>query len=130
VTEAPFDDEHWYRFGRSQNLDKQDIKKLIVAQTVPSLRVCFEYTATMYLNNVRVNGIIAAKDVDPWFLLGVLNAPVADFVFRRIAKVKAGGFYEANNYSNWAKAVRGSVTCFAVRRDTHGMSPPGTNAEC
>jgi hypothetical protein len=29
-------------------------------------------------------------------LLGILNARVADFVFRRIAKVKAGGFFEAN----------------------------------
>lgn len=50
----------------------------------------------MYLNNVRVNGIIVAEQQDQWFLLGVLNARVADFVFRRIAKVKAGGFFEAN----------------------------------
>ena len=34
--------------------------------------------------------------VDPWFLLGLLNAKVANFVFRRIGKVKAGGFFEAN----------------------------------
>ena len=25
-----FDDESWYRFGRNQNIDKQDIPKLIV----------------------------------------------------------------------------------------------------
>ena len=96
VTEAPFDGTEWYRFGRNQNLDKQDIQKLIVAQTVPNLRVCFDRSAMMYLNNVRVNGIISAEGTDPLFLLGVLNSPVADFVFRRIAKVKAGGFYEAN----------------------------------
>ena len=29
----------WYRFGRNQNIDKQDIPKLIVAQTVPEMRV-------------------------------------------------------------------------------------------
>lgn len=96
VTEAPFDDDQWYRFGRHQNLDKQEIAKLIVAQTVPELRVCFDATSSIYLNNVRVNGIIPSDDCDPWFLLGVLNAPVADFVFRRIAKVKEGGYYEAN----------------------------------
>ena len=96
IAAAPFDDHEWYRFGRHQNLDKQDIRKLIVAQTVPNLRVCYDDSATMYLNNVRVNGIVPAEDTDPLFLLGVLNAPVADFVFRRIAKVKAGGFYEAN----------------------------------
>ncbi len=93
---GPFDDHQWYRFGRHQNLDKQECKKLIVAQTVPSLRVCFDDTAAYYLNNVRVNGIIAAEATDPWFLLGVLNGPVANYVFKRIAKPKDGGFYEAN----------------------------------
>lgn len=96
VTEAPFDDANWYRFGRHQNLDKQEIVKLVVAQTVPKMRVAIDHSAKMYLNNVRVNGIIAADREDPWFLLGVLNARVADFVFRRIAKVKAGGYFEAN----------------------------------
>jgi len=93
---APFNDNDWYRFGRHQNLDKQQTPKLIVGQTVPSLRVCFDDTGSVYLNNVRVNGILPAKGVDAWFLLGVLNTKVADFVFRRIAKVKDGGFYEAN----------------------------------
>lgn len=96
IIDAPFDDKEWYRFGRHQNLDKQDIQKLIVAQTVPNLRVCFDQNATMYLNNVRVNGIVSSAGTDPLFLLGVLNSPVSDFVFRRIAKVKAGGFFEAN----------------------------------
>lgn len=93
---APFDTESWYRFGRHQNLDKQEISKLIVAQTVPKLRVCNDLSGEFYINNVRVNGIAAAPGVDPWFLLGMLNAPVCDFVFRRIAKVKAGGYFEAN----------------------------------
>ena len=93
---APFDDEEWFRFGRSQGLDKQDTRKLIVAQTVPAMRVCFDAKGDKYLNNVRVNGILPAKKMDPYFLLAVLNAPVADFVFRRIAKPKAGGWFEAN----------------------------------
>lgn len=96
VTQAPFDDDQWYRFGRHQNLEKQEIKKLIVAQTVPEMRVAYDDTASMYLNNVRVNGIVAADQENPWFLLGILNGSIADFVFRRIAKVKAGGFFEAN----------------------------------
>ncbi len=53
-----FDDDAWYRFGRSQNIDKQDIPKLIVAQTVPEMRVCADLHGTKYLNNVRVNGIL------------------------------------------------------------------------
>jgi hypothetical protein len=96
VVEAPFDDKQWYRFGRHQNLDKQEIVKLIVAQTVPEMRVCVDESSSMYLNNVRVNGIIPSLEEDPWYLLGVLNSKTADFVFRRIAKVKDGGFFEAN----------------------------------
>jgi hypothetical protein len=33
-----FNNDAWYQFGRNQNLDKQEHNKLIVAQTVPSLR--------------------------------------------------------------------------------------------
>ena len=91
-----FDDGDWYRFGRHQNLDKQEIGKLIVAQTVPSLRLCNDTTARMHLNNVRVNGIIPAPGVSAWYLLGVLNGRVCDYVFRRIAKPKDGGWFEAN----------------------------------
>ena len=91
-----FDDETWYRLGRNQNLDKQDIPKLIVAQTVPGMRVCADSNGTKYLNNVRVNGILPTRTTDHWYLLGALNGPVADFVFRRIGKPKQGGWYEAN----------------------------------
>jgi hypothetical protein len=91
-----FDDEHWYRFGRNQNIDKQDVAKLIVAQTVPEMRVCSDYSGASYLNNVRVNGILSASGTDQSYLLGVLNGPIADFVFRRIGKPKQGGWYEAN----------------------------------
>src|SRR5690349_10154906 len=68
-----FDDGDWYRFGRNQNIDKQDVAKLIVAQTVPEMRVCGDYLGAFYLNNVRVNGILAASGTDQSFLLAVLN---------------------------------------------------------
>jgi hypothetical protein len=91
-----FDDDSWWRFGRNQNLDKQTIPKLIVAQTVPRMRVCADAKAEKYLNNVRVNGIVTAEQTDLFFILGVLNGRVADFVFRRIGKPKMGGYFEAN----------------------------------
>jgi hypothetical protein len=91
-----FDDGTWWRFGRSQNIDKQDIEKLIVAQTVPEMRVCADRAADKYLNNVRVNGILPSEGTDPFYLLGVLNGALANFVFKRIAKPKSGGYFEAN----------------------------------
>jgi hypothetical protein len=91
-----FDDECWYRFGRNQNIDKQDVAKLIVAQTVPEMRVSADYSGSSYLNNVRVNGILPTSGADQSYVLGVLNCRVADFIFRRIGKPKQGGWYEAN----------------------------------
>jgi hypothetical protein len=89
-------EDSWWAYVYPKNLTLQEHRKLIVAQTVPNLRVCFDVGGEFYLNNVHVNGILVAEATDPWFIVGVLNAPVADFVFRRIAKVKDGGFYEAN----------------------------------
>jgi len=91
-----FNDSEWYRFGRHQNIDKQEDRKLIVAQTVNRMAVCPDDQGAFYLNNVRVNGILPRQDSDFWFLLGILNCRVADWVFRRIAKPKEGGYFEAN----------------------------------
>lgn len=89
-------DDGWWGYNYPKNLDKQEIEKLIVAQTVPNLRVCFDPSAQLYLNNVRVNGIVAASDIQSGYLLGTLNSSAGDFVFRKIAKPKDGGFFEAN----------------------------------
>jgi hypothetical protein len=91
-----FDDDQWYRFGRNQNLDKQDRPKIAVAETVPALRLYFDEAGAVCLNNVRANGILTAAGEDAWFLLGILNAPVCNFVFERTAKPKDGGYFEAN----------------------------------
>lgn len=90
------DGPEWWAYNYPKNLDKQDRTKLIVAQLVPEMRVCADTVADKYLNNVRVNGILAADGVDQSYLLGVLNGLVADFVFRRIGKPKQGGWFEAN----------------------------------
>ncbi len=89
-------EDGWWGYVYPKNLASHDRAKLIVAQTVPAMRVSADYDGDKYLNNVRVNGILPAKGTDLSFLLGVLNGPVVDFVFRRIAKPKDGGWFEAN----------------------------------
>ncbi len=70
-----------YAYARSQNFDKQTMPKLGVPSTVPSLRVFNDSQGEYYLNHFRVNGILAKRAADSWYLLGILNAPVCDFVF-------------------------------------------------
>ncbi len=86
----------WYRFSRSQSLDTRGFVKLAAAGTVQNLQISADEHGENFLTGGRVDGIVAAPNVDPFFLLGVLNGPVADFVFRRIGRVKSGGYFEAN----------------------------------
>lgn len=90
-----FDDDRWYRMGRTQNLDKQEVPKLLVAQLVPQLRLSFDEHGRFYANNVRVNGILPRGE-NGWFLLGVLNAPISNYIFKWLGKPKDNGYYEAN----------------------------------
>ncbi|MDE2446031.1 MAG: hypothetical protein KGO94_07620 [Alphaproteobacteria bacterium] len=89
-------DDSWYRFSRSQNLGIQRSSKLIVAQTVPRMRVYCDFDGKWCLNNVRVNGVVPAKGMSLEFLLGVTNSNTFDYVFRLLAKPKQGGWFEAN----------------------------------
>ena len=90
-----FDDDRWYRMGRSQNLDKQESPKLLVAQLVPQLRLSFDHAGKFTVNNVRVNGILP-RSGNGWFLLGAMNAPVMNMIFTWLGKPKDNGYYEAN----------------------------------
>jgi hypothetical protein len=90
------DNERWWAYNYPKNLDRQEVPKLMVAQLVPNLRLSADPDGNFYINNVRVNGIAPAQGVSLWFLLGVLNGRVADFVFRRTAKPKDNKFFEAN----------------------------------
>lgn len=91
-----FDDEQWWRFGRNQNLDKQEIAKLIVARLVVSVSCSADAAGANYLDNVDVGGVSPAPGVSLRYLAGILNAPVCGFVFRRISKPFRGDYRSAN----------------------------------
>ncbi|MGQ0636267.1 MAG: Eco57I restriction-modification methylase domain-containing protein [Planctomycetaceae bacterium] len=93
-----FDDDQWYRFGRHQNIDKQELAKIGVPQTVNRLAAFIDAKGERYFNNVRINGILPRADgtFDLWYLLGILNSDACDCYFRSIAKPKDRGYFEAN----------------------------------
>ena len=93
---GPFADDAWYRFGRNQNIDKQDRHKLVVPRLVDRLAAAYDETGRVCLDNVDVGGILVSEGTDPWFLLGILNAPIADFIFRRVSKPFRGDYLSAN----------------------------------
>ncbi len=90
------DDAKWWGYNYPKNLDKQELPKIGVAQTVPGMRVFFDEKGEFYFNNVRVNGILTEDILTSCYLTGILNSPPINFVFKRIAKPKDNDFYEAN----------------------------------
>ena len=88
--------EGCYGYTRPMNLEKMDKPKLGIAETVTRMAVFYDSEGVFATNNVRVGGILAHGHIEARFLQGMLNAPVCNFVFKRLAKAKEGGYYEAN----------------------------------
>ena len=91
-----FDDENWYRFGRNQSIEKQDIAKLIVPRLVQHIKCSFDPGGQYCLDNVDVGGVLPATETEPNYLMAMLNAPVCDYVFRIISKPFLSDYRSAN----------------------------------
>jgi len=91
-----FDDDGWYRFGRNQNIDKQHLPKVLVPRLVRHLDVTPDLKGDYVADNVDVGYLIPKRPADIWYLVGILNSAVADFVFRAISKPFRGGYWSAN----------------------------------
>ena len=86
----------WYAYTRPMNLHLQEKPKIGIPQTVQNLNGFFDSGGEFCFNNVRVGGILVPDEMTGWFLLGVINSPVPNWIFKRIARPKEGGYYEAN----------------------------------
>jgi hypothetical protein len=93
---SKFDHEEWYQFGRSQNIGRQQVEKVIVPRLVMHVACSVDPNGKFYLDNVDVGGVEPAKNISPWFLASALNGKAADFAFRRISKPFRGDFRSAN----------------------------------
>jgi hypothetical protein len=91
-----FDDAQWYRFGRNQNLDKQEVPKLIVPRLVPALRLSIDPAGEVYCDNVDVGGVVPTEAGDLHYLAGILGSPTSDLLFRWLSKPFRGDYLSAN----------------------------------
>lgn len=91
-----FDDSAWYRFGRNQNIDKQKLPKLLIPRLTTRLAAAVDDAGRFVLDNVDVNGVLTSSKRESWFLVGVLDGPVANFVWRHVSKPFQNDFRSAN----------------------------------
>ncbi len=93
---GPFDDNDWYRYGRSQNLGKQEIAKVIVPRLVVRLKAVADDKGKFYCDNVDVGGVIPRDPDDVWLLTGILNSPATNTMFSWLSKPFRGDYLSAN----------------------------------
>lgn len=86
--------DEWYQFSRNQGIKQMSLPKLLVAGTAPELRVSVDVSGEFAFMGGRVQGILAANHDELNFLVGLLNAPVLNFVFKRVARPKSGGYFD------------------------------------
>jgi hypothetical protein len=92
------DVERWYGYVYPKNLTLHELPKLGVAATVKRLELAADARGHVYFHNVRVNGVLLGEEAPPiWYLLGLLNSRLIDFVFRHGGAARhANGYYAAN----------------------------------
>lgn len=91
-----FDDPEWFRFGRNQSIDKQEHPKLLVPRLSTRLFCAIDPDGVYYLDNVDVGGILTADARELPYLAAIINAPVCNFVWRRISKPFRNDYRSAN----------------------------------
>ena len=91
-----FDDDAWYRFGRSQNIDKQEVAKLVVPRLVPSLRLAIDPAGAWYCDNVDVGGVVPAHQSELSYIAGILGCSTVDMLFSWLSKPFRGEYLSAN----------------------------------
>lgn len=89
-------DEGWWAYNYPKNLDKQEFAKLLVPRLVKQLFCTIDADGDFYLDNVDVGSILVSDKGDLPFLAGILNAPVANFIWRRISKPFQNDYRTAN----------------------------------
>ncbi len=89
-------DEDWWGYVYLKNMAKQDLAKLIVPRLVEHLKCSWDAEGRVFLDNVDAGGILPAPNIELEYPMAVLNGPVADFVFRIIAKPFQNDYRSAN----------------------------------
>lgn len=87
------DHDGWYGYSRNQNLNKQDKPKVVIAGTSTQIEAAVDINGDFATNDKRVYSVLSNPE-DLYYLCALLNSPVVNFVFRRIARPKSGGYYD------------------------------------
>jgi hypothetical protein len=89
-------DHKWWGYNYPKNLARQHLVKLMVPRLVYRLFASLDEEGDSCLDNVDVNGVFMREASDAPFLLALMNAPVMNWVWRRISKPFQHDYRSAN----------------------------------
>jgi len=94
--QGKMDREGWWAYNYPKNLELQDLPKILLPRLLLRLEASMDIKGRFFLDNVDVGGIRTKSSWNPWYVLAILNSPVATYFWRRKAKPFRGGYRSAN----------------------------------
>lgn len=93
-----FKTKEWYKFGRDQNIARQHLPKILIPHVVKKTLASIDERGEYCLDNVGANGVILKEEIKehPYYLIAILNSPIASFFISKISIFLSGGFYASN----------------------------------
>ncbi len=87
--------EKWYGYGRNQALDLVHLPKIITPDFASSASYCYDADGAYYFTGGAAGGygILPKKNIDPKYLLGLLNSHLLDWFHHQGSTRFRGGYF-------------------------------------
>jgi len=87
--------ENWYAYGRNQALDVVNMPKIITPDFALSASYCYDPKGTYYFTGGAAGGygILPQKDINPKYLLALLNSRLLDWFHHQGSTRFRGGYF-------------------------------------
>ncbi|MCA9204485.1 MAG: Eco57I restriction-modification methylase domain-containing protein, partial [Planctomycetales bacterium] len=87
-------DDGWWGYNYPKNIEKQCVPRLMIAGTATGLRSFCDANGEFTQDDRRVFALRPRDESDLWYVLGLLNCPLLNYLFRSLARPKDNGFYD------------------------------------
>jgi len=87
--------DNWYAYGRNQALDVVHLPKIITPDLASDSSYCFDPEGIYYFTGGAAGGygILPKKNIDPKYLLGLLNSRLLDWFHHQSSTRFRGGYF-------------------------------------
>jgi len=87
--------EQWYRYGRNQALDIINLPKIITPDLALAASYCYDVEGIYHFTGGAAGGygILPKEQINPKYLLGLLNSRLLDWFLHQSSTTFRGGYF-------------------------------------